>query len=233
MTVPGFTQAQVLAEARRQYESGVADFPIDPRRLALIVVDMLDEFVKPEWCPSWVPEATAQVPRIKRVIEACRGAAVPVIFLAYEVGLRGLNMPRPFLFTPIGQRARQRREDVEWFKRVAIYEDLAPQESDLVVLKHTYSGFHSTPLDGVLRNLGTETVIICGTVTNYCCGATAREAFWHGYHVIVGSDICSSDDPELHDAELRVLRRGYARIMTADEIIGHFPTPVAGARKVT
>jgi nicotinamidase-related amidase len=223
MTLARFTQAHVLAEAKRQYESGVADFSIDPRRLALIVVDMLDEFVKPEWCAAWVPEATAQVPRIRRVIRASR---VPVIYLAYEVSLQGLNGPRPLLYTPIGRRLRERPKDSPWFRRVAIYDELKPQDGDLVVLKHTYSGFHNTPLDAVLRNLGVETVMICGTVTNYCCGATAREAFWHGYHVIVGSDICSSDDAEIHEAELKVLRRGYARIMTAEDIIARLAQQV-------
>ena len=46
-----------------------------------------------------------------------------------------------------------------------------------------------------------------------------REAFWHGYKVIFGSDINSTDDPVIQDAELRTLRRGFARVMSADEII--------------
>jgi nicotinamidase-related amidase len=62
------------------------------------------------------------------------------------------------------------------------------------------------------------TVVICGTMSNFCCGATAREAFWHGYRVIFGSDVTSTTDPKLHEAELRTLRRGFARVMTAVEI---------------
>jgi nicotinamidase-related amidase len=88
------------------------------------------------------------------------------------------------------------------------------------VLKHSYSGFHQTPLESVLRSLGISTIVIAGTMTNYCCGATAREAFWRGFDVVFGSDINSTDDPELHDAEIRTLRRGFARIATAAEIIG-------------
>jgi nicotinamidase-related amidase len=64
-----------------------------------------------------------------------------------------------------------------------------------------------------------KTVVIAGTMSNYCCGATAREAFWHGYGVLFGSDVTSSDDPDLHEAEIRTLRRGYARIVTSDEVI--------------
>jgi hypothetical protein len=86
-------------------------------------------------------------------------------------------------------------------------------------LKHCYSGFHSTELELVLKSLGVKTVVIAGTMSNYCCGATAREAFWHGYGVLFGSDVTSSDDPDLHEAEIRTLRRGYARIVTSDEVI--------------
>jgi nicotinamidase-related amidase len=103
---------------------------------------------------------------------------------------------------------------------VRIYEDLAPVGDDLLILKHCYSGFYGTELDLVLRSLDVSTVVICGTMTNFCCGATAREAFWHGYKVIFGSDVNSTDDDELQEAELRTLRRGFARIMTADEIMG-------------
>jgi hypothetical protein len=33
---------------------------------------MQDEFVKPHRTPFWIPEATRQVERIKRMITACR-----------------------------------------------------------------------------------------------------------------------------------------------------------------
>jgi nicotinamidase-related amidase len=88
-----------------------------------------------------------------------------------------------------------------------------------VVLKHSYSGFHQTPLDGVLRSLGVTVVVITGTMTNFCCVSTAREAFWRGYDVVFGSDCNSTDDPALHAAELATLRRGFAKVATAAEII--------------
>ena len=69
-----------------------------------------------------------------------------------------------------------------------------------------------------LKNLKVETVIICGTMTNYCCGTTAREAHAHGYLVVFGSDITSTDEPELQEAELKTLRRGFALILSKDQI---------------
>lgn len=213
-----FSEEWVLARAQSQYAEGVAAMDVDPQRTALLVIDMIDEFVKPNWSPYWVPEATRQVPAIRRVIDAFHEHALPVIFLAYEVGLNGRNFPITETLVPIGEDVETYADDI--LQEVAIYRELAPEERDLVVLKHCYSGFHGTELDLVLRNLGVSTLVISGTMTNYCCGATAREAFCYGYKVVFGSDINSSDDDQLHDAELRTLRRGFARIMSSEEIVG-------------
>jgi nicotinamidase-related amidase len=211
-----FTEEWVLAEARRQYEEGRADIEVDPGRTALLVVDMIDEFVKPQWCPYWVPDATRQVPAIRRLIDVFHQATLPVVYTAYELGLRGLNSPAADPLIPGGELARLFAGEI--LQRVAIYEELAPEQEDIVVLKHVYGGFTGSELDLVLKSLGVTTIVVCGTMSNFCCGATAREAFWHGYRVIFGSDVTSTTDPALHEAELRTLRRGFARVMTADEI---------------
>jgi nicotinamidase-related amidase len=212
-----FSETWVLERARQQYSDGRARMEIEPGRTALLVIDMIDEFVKPNWSPYWVPDATRQVPTIRRVIDAFHAAELPVIFLAYEVSVHGRNFPITETLVPIGEDVGNYADSI--LQEVAIFEDLAPQEQDLVVLKHCYSGFHGTELDLVLRGLDISTLVISGTMTNFCCGATAREAFWHGYKVVFGSDINSTDDSHLHDAELQTLRRGFARIMSSDEIV--------------
>ena len=100
-----------------------------------------------------------------------------------------------------------------------MYGEISPQLDDIIIMKPTYDAFHGTKLDLVLKNMGIETVVACGTMTNYCCGATARSAFMHGYNVVFGSDINATDLPELHEAEIKTLRRGFAKILTCDEII--------------
>jgi nicotinamidase-related amidase len=211
------TESAVLARAQQQYDHGRAQIEIEPDATALLVIDMIDEFVKPNWCPFWVPEATRQVPRIAALIDEFRGAGMPVIHLAYEIGLHGANFPRPEWIVPIAEGFAGFEDTI--MKSVAFYGPLQPQPEDYVVLKHCYSGFHGTELDLVLRGLNIRTLVISGTMSNYCCGATAREAFWHGYGVVFGSDVTSSDDDELHEAELRTLRRGFARIASCDEIV--------------
>ena len=84
-----FTEEWVLAEARRQYDEGRAQIDVDPGRTALLVVDMIDEFVRPQWCPYWVPDATRQVPAIRRLIDVFHEASLPVVYTAYELGWAG------------------------------------------------------------------------------------------------------------------------------------------------
>jgi nicotinamidase-related amidase len=219
-----FTEQEVLARAQRQYAEGQAHIELAAGASALIVVDMLDEFVKPGWSPFWVPEATRQVPRIERLLHAFRSAQLPVIHTGFETSLRGLNYPVTDWLVPMAAGLEELGDEL--FQRVSFYGPLQPEGEDLVVLKHCYSGFHGTELDLVLRSLGVHTVVIAGTMTNYCCGATAREAHWRGYGVIFGSDVTSTDDPDLHEAELRTLRRGYARIMTCEEILAELAAGV-------
>ena len=57
-----------------------------------------------------------------------------------------------------------------------------------------------------------------GTLTNYCCGTTARQAYERGYKVVVGSDVTATDDESRQEPELAVLRKGFALVLTAEEI---------------
>jgi len=213
-----FSEEWVRERGRRLYDDSEAQFDLAaPGPSALIIVDMIDEFVKPNWSPYWVPQATAAVPRIRSVIDAFHDVGWPVIYNAYDVSKRGLNFPVTDSRVPTTMDVAPWADEL--WQEPKIYEEISPTEDDLVVLKHCYSGFYGTELELILRSLNVSTVVIAGTLTNFCCGATAREAFWRGFGVIFGSDINSTDDDAMHEAELRVLRRGFARIMTAAEIV--------------
>jgi nicotinamidase-related amidase len=218
-----FTEEVIVRTAAEQYRRGEADMHVVPGRTALLIIDMIDEFVRPNWTPYWIPQATAQAPLIATVRDAFRAAGAPVIYLAYDVGLRGLNFPLAETRVPIGSGVESYAGQI--LTSVTIWHELAPGPDDLVILKHSYSGFHRTPLESVLRSLGVSTVVITGTMTNFCCGATAREAFWHGFDVVFAADCNSTDDERLHLAEVATLRRGFARIATAAEIVAAIGQP--------
>ena len=220
MTTEGnFTEQQILELARRAYEEGDASFDIVPENCALLVIDMQDEFVKPHWTPYWVPEATRQVPRIKRLIEHCREKEIPVIYTVFSGTHNYFDRPKSGPFMP-NRYLDLELDQSSLFVEGRVWRELAPREDEIVIHKPSYGAFYDTPLETILKNLEKDTIIICGTMTNYCCGATARQGYARSFKVVFGSDVTATDDPDMQETELKVLRRGFARVLSADEIIG-------------
>jgi len=217
LTTHEFSEELVLALAKKAYEQGEASFEFTRDKCALLVIDMQDEFVRPNWTPFWVPEATRQIPKISRLIDFCRKKAIPVIFTAFANTHNFLDRPA------IGKAMPNRYPSVgthdSWFKKGDIWHELAPLPDEIVIYKPSYGAFFDTPLETILRNLNKDSVIICGTLTNFCCGTTARQAYERGFKVIFGSDVTSTDDPSMQEAELRVLRKGFARVLSSEVIM--------------
>ncbi len=213
---PFLGESEILKRAADQYESSNPDFPIDPGKTALLVIDLQEGFVA-EGARMWTPENLRILPRVKVLIERCRMLGIPIIFTEHahddsgrDKGLMWdvpLNQPIKYGALRIGA------EDVP------TYHEIAPEPGEKIIQKHRYSAFFDTDLHTYLRGCDVDTVIITGCMTNYCCGATARDAFFRDYKVIFGSDVTATDNRELHDAELKTLRRGYARVIPAHAIL--------------
>ena len=218
MKIGSFSEEDVLKLAKKAYDEGDAGFEIKPNNCALLVIDMQDEFVKPHWSPDWVPEATRQVPRVKKLIEHCRNKNVPVIFTVYSKTHNYLDRPKTGKFMP----GRYSELDIDFsvfFVDGQVWHELAPREDEIVIKKSSYGAFYDTHLETILKNMEKDTVIICGTITNCCCGTTARQAYERSFKVVFGSDVTATDDPEAQEPELRDLRKWFARVLTAEEIM--------------
>jgi len=212
-----YTEEIVKKNAAEAYVNGDVKFPINYYDCALLVIDMQDEFVKPEWTPYWVPNTTKQIINIEALIRACSRKKVPVIYTVIKETNNCLDKPltseiMPNNYTHLGY-------DESWFKKGSIVNELDFLDNKIVIYKVSYGAFYNTSLETILRNLERNTIIICGTSSSYNCGVTARQGFERGFNVIFGSDITSTDNPEIHDNELKVLRKGFAKVMTSEEII--------------
>jgi nicotinamidase-related amidase len=212
-----YSEEEVLALARQAYRAGRANFPVVARRSALLVIDMQDEFVRPGWTPYWVPEATRMVPRLTSFVVRCRELGLPVIFTAFAGRHHGLDRPRTGASMP--NRYGVDDSSPAWFREGRIWHELAVHPADVVIFKPSYGAFYDTPLQTVLQNLGRDTIVVTGTLTNFCCGTTARQGYERGFQVVFASDLTATDDPELQHAELCVLRKGFARVLSAQEIL--------------
>lgn len=218
MEIGSFTERDVLDLAKKAYNEGNAKFDILTDKCALLVIDMQDEFVKPHWAPDWVPDATRQVPLIKRLIEHCRSKNIPVIYTVYSKTHHYVDRPRTGKSMP-GRYTELDIDFSQFFVEGRVWHELTPRKDEIVIHKPSYGAFYDTPLETILKNLGIDTVIICGTVTNICCGMTARQAYERSFKVVFGSDVTSTDYPELQEPELKVLRKNFAKVLSAEEII--------------
>ena len=218
MKPASFSREEVVAHAKRAYEVGSATFDIERGKCAMLVIDMQDEFVRPGWTPYWIPEATEQVPRIKTLIDHCRAKGIPIIFTVFSHTHHFLDRPKTGASMP--NRYHQLGSgDPSWFNEGTVWHELEPAQNDVLIHKPSYGAFYDTPLETILKHLEKDTVIICGTLTNYCCGTTARQAYERGFKVVFGSDVTATDDPSMQEPELKVLRKGFARVLSLSQIL--------------
>jgi nicotinamidase-related amidase len=98
------------------------------RSAALIVVDMLNDFVLPG-APIEVPAARAILPAIRRRIDQAREAGMPVLYLC---DAHAEDDPE-FRIWPA--------HAVKGTVGAAIVDELKPRPEDLIVEKTTYSAF--------------------------------------------------------------------------------------------
>ena len=109
-----------------------------------------------------------------------------------------------------------------------IHDSVAHFEGESIVYKHEPNSFLNTNLLELLREWGTERLVITGMMTHMCVDATARAAVDLGFQVIVAEDACASRDLEhggttipadlVHKSFLAALT-WYGKVMKSDEII--------------
>ena len=180
---------------------------------AVIVLDMLNDFVTGSLKCERVLHI---IPNLKKLITAAHRHKVPVVY-SNDAHL------------PVDEEVVERwgKHAIKGTSGAQVIPELKPQKRDYVVEKRTYSGFHETGLDMLLRNLyrgeGVKTVILTGLHTNICVRHTAADAFFRGYKIIVAKDGVEAFTPEDHEQGLKYLKNIYnARILTIDEIIKSF-----------
>jgi nicotinamidase-related amidase len=198
---------------------------IDPKKTAMIVVDMQNDFVV-SGAALETPAARQIVPKIAEALRICRNAGIKIIYTAHVHRRDGCDMG---LFDDLHPPIANRDALVDGTPGVEVYPDLAPAPDEHVIKKHRYSGFFGTDLDIILREWGIDTVIISGTTTENCCHATARDAMFRNYRVVFLSDATATYDypdrgfgampaAEVHHATIVILAASTAHVMSVDDM---------------
>jgi len=180
---------------------------ISPSSSAIIVVDMLNDFVKPEGALV-VPCAADLVPKQAQLLKAARESGMSVVYLADR---HQPNDPEFKMWPPHAVVGTWGSE---------VIEELAPAENERVIPKRRYSGFYGTDLDLTLREASVSTVVLVGVLTDICVMYTSADASARGYRVIVVTDATGSVSDERHKFALEHMREVHgASLVTSAELL--------------
>ena len=131
-------------------------------KAALVIVDMENEFCKPFGKYYQGPAAEHVIQMTAGLLERCRGAGVPVIFI------RSVRYPTDPEFTRFGRQPFL----IEGTNGPVIVEELTPRPGEPIVEKHSHDCFYNTEMDATLDRMGircdTHRVIVTGVMSNVC-----------------------------------------------------------------
>ena len=166
------------------------------KKSAFLVIDMLNDFVL-KGSPLEVPDTRKILPLLKQKLVRVRKRGIPIIYLCdahdkYDREFEGMNWP------PHG---------VKGSKGAEVVGELSPLPGDTIIKKKSYSGFHGTTLQRVLKRLSAEKLILTGCVTNICILYIAYEAVVRGYDVTVLKDCVAGLDRYDHTFALRQMEK--------------------------
>lgn len=176
---------------------------------ALLIVDMVKDFTDEKGLVFY-PQNREVLPRIKKMLDVSRENNLLVIFLQHcyrkdKFDKNLVNMRKNCIEGSGG-------EEIDRMLQV-------DKKKDYVIKKRRYSGFYGTDLDLVLRENKIENTIIVGTKTNCCIRATAMDAYYRDFNVIVLKDCVATNDEVVNQIHLNEIDKYIGTVMSSDECI--------------
>lgn len=169
--------------------------------IALLIIDMQRDFVLPG-SPLCVAGALPSMPAVRAMLDEARAKRWPVFHVVREHAPDGSDVEpfRRYLFED------GRGVCVSGTSGCEVVDDLAPLPGERKVIKTRFSGFFRTSLEDDLHRLGIGTVLLVGTQYPNCVRGTAVDALYRDFRVIVVTDACSAETPEIAESNIRDMR---------------------------
>jgi nicotinamidase-related amidase len=179
----------------------------DTHDTALLLIDVINdfEFLRGD---ELFREAIKIAPNIARLKKRARAAGVPAIYVNDNFGRWQSR------FDEIVQHCL-----TEGVRGRPFVEQLIPSEDDYFVLKPKHSGFYQTPLEILLKHLGTNRLILTGVSTNSCVLFTANDAYMRDLELVIPSDCVAACNCDEHSFAINQMSNMLkADLSRADEV---------------
>jgi nicotinamidase/pyrazinamidase len=164
-------------------------------KAALIVADMLNDFLDPQGALFMGLQAREIIPFVAQKIAEFRAQGGVVILVC------DAHAPndREFKYFP--------PHAVKGSWGAQIIPELTPAPGDYRVEKTRYSAFARTNLDDILKQEQVDAVHVVGVMTSICVMETVKELFDRDIPGLVYSQGVADSDPEAHTFALRHMQR--------------------------
>jgi len=175
---------------------------------ALLVIDVQNEYFTGKM-PVTYPQGSFN--KILKTVDAANQNDIAVILIRH-----GASQKDAAAFV---------KDSVGW----DIHEELLRRKHLCIIDKNLPGSFTDTKLEVLLREMGIDTIVICGYMTQMCCDTTARQAVHLGFSVEFLSDATGTLDvsnsagkitaEELHKAILVTQAMRFSKVISTDEWI--------------
>ena len=202
--------SDTLAFYRSRGYAGRVGFGARP---AVLVVDFCNAFTDPSQ-PQGM-DLSGPVAATVRLLEAGRGAGVPVVFssIAYGPALEGAD---PWI-CKIPSNAGL----VVGTHAVELDARLGRRAAERVLVRRQASCFFGTGLADDLRTQGVDTVIVTGATTSGCVRATVVDACAYGFRTVVVEDAVGDRAALPHLVNLFDMDAKYADVVGSAEAVSY------------
>jgi nicotinamidase-related amidase len=200
------------AEVGRIYDRAGFGAPVERgSRPAVVVVDLSRGFTEPQFPTG--SDLTAEVAATRRVLDAARAGGVPVVFttIAFAAGEQSAWLRKVPGLAVLAAGS----------ELVEIDGRLEPGEGEPVIVKKGASAFFATDLAERLRDLGVDTVVICGATTSGCVRASVVDSVQNDFPTLVVREAVGDRARPPHDANLFDIDQKYGDVISEDDAVAY------------
>ena len=193
------------------------DLKLDPKTSAVILIDMINAVAKGGNEPPYnvPPNRQGVIDSFVRLVAHCRESGTPLIYITtYR---RPDNSDAPKTIADVGGGGGVPM--LEGTRAVEVIDELAPRPGDYIVVKPRFSAYYGTNLEGILKGLGTETILVGGISTQRSVEGTARDAKNRDMQCVVVSDCCTAGEEDVHEMTIKHVLPLLVRVRNTDEVI--------------